>query len=95
MDSIQDTDMSADQLCTEGNIAGNVRDNVKGCLTRPEKTRMEAIPHMEVSPGSFQTFTDALQLDKSNDTVAPLLTGKKVIIAPSHHFPISMRKCIC
>ena len=56
---------------------------------------MEAIQHMEVSPGSFQTFTDALQLDKSNDTVVPLLTGKKVIIAPSHHFPISMRKCIC
>ena len=79
MDSIQDADTLADRLYTKGVIAGNIKEKVVGYQTAKEKNRvlMTAVQQqVGVNPVSFQTFIDALNMDKSNESVVSLLTGK-------------------
>ena len=79
VDSIQDADTLADRLYAKGVIAGNVREKVEGCRTAKEKNRaLIAAVQQQVgaNPKSFQTFIDVLKMDKSNESVVSLLTGK-------------------
>ena len=78
--SIQDADTLADRLYAKGVIASNVREKVEGCRTAKEKNRVliSAVQQqVGANPRSFQTFIDVLKMDKSNDTVVSLLTGKE------------------
>ena len=79
MDSIQDADTLADRLYAKGVIAFNIKEKVEGCRTAKEKNRalIAAVQQqVGVNPISFQTFIDALKMDKSNESVVSLMTGK-------------------
>ena len=79
VDSIQDADTLADRLYTKGVIAGNIKEKVVGYQTAKEKNRVlitAVQQQVGVNPISFQTFIDALNMDKSNESVVSLLTGK-------------------
>ena len=69
----------ADRLYAKGVIAFNIKEKVEGCRTAKEKNRalIAAVQQqVGVNPISFQTFIDALNMDKSNESVVSLLTGK-------------------
>ena len=81
VDNIQDADTLADRLYAKGVIAGNVREKVEGCRTAKEKNRVliaAVQQQVGVNLTSFQTFIDSLKMDKSNDSVVSLLTGKRL-----------------
>ena len=81
MDSIQDADTLADRLYTKAVIAGNIKEKVVGYHSAKDKNRVlitAVQQQVGVNPKSFRIFIDALKMDRSNESVVSLLTGKEL-----------------